>query len=294
MLTAATQTKHTIRLHRMIGAASKPRKRLPRQTFPKPIQREYARELLEIVTIIREMLKPLMQELPQMLQRAALERVDGERLDAGEGKKVQIMIDQVKEKLKLSISPVKVEDMATKFAAQASSFQKAQLAKQLKAGLGINPFIADKKVGTLVEGFVSENVSLIKGMSDEALSGIEKSVTRAVQRGTTYEALADELEQRFGIAEGRAKLIARDQIGTLTSQLNTTRQKELGIRRFKWKTSNDARVREEHTYRQVESEKTPYSYDDPPDDELPGEPINCRCYAEPVLADLLGDDDEDS
>ena len=51
--------------------------------------------------------------------------------------------------------------------------------------------------------------------------------------------------------------------------------------------------KDEHTEREKRSEKTPFSFDDPPDGVLPGEDPNCRCYAEPVLDDLLGDDPGD-
>jgi hypothetical protein len=68
------------------------------------------------------------------------------------------------------------------------------------------------------------------------------------------------------------------------------RQKQLGVTSFVWQTMGDERVRDEHAERDGQE----YEYDDPPDGELPGEPIMCRCWAEPVLDDLDDSDDEES
>ncbi len=46
------------------------------------------------------------------------------------------------------------------------------------------------------------------------------------------------------MTQGRAKIIARDQIGSIHGQLIGHRHKGMGIRKFKWSTSQDERVRE--------------------------------------------------
>ena len=43
------------------------------------------------------------------------------------------------------------------------------------------------------------------------------------------------------------------------------------------------RVRDEHQ----ELEGETFSYDDPPSEGLPGQPVLCRCFAEPVLDEIL-------
>jgi SPP1 gp7 family putative phage head morphogenesis protein len=47
----------------------------------------------------------------------------------------------------------------------------------------------------------------------------------------------------------------------------------------------DERVRDEHEGLDGEQ----FDYDDLPSEGLPGEPIQCRCYAEPVLSAILDD-----
>lgn len=94
---------------------------------------------------------------------------------------------------------------------------------------------------------------------------------RAIQDGQLHGDLADELEGQFGFSEDRAALIARDQIGKAYGQINASRQREMGVTQFIWRTVEDERVRSEHEDRNGET----YDYSDPPDGELPGEPINC-------------------
>lgn len=119
------------------------------------------------------------------------------------------------------------------------------------------------------------------------LDALARSIERNVQRGGSTKNLARVLRERFGFESKHAKFVARDQVGKLVGQTNAYRQRQLGIKRFTWRTSRDERVREEHVLREGEV----YDYDDPPDGELPGEPINCRCSAEPIFDEVLDEFD---
>lgn len=54
--------------------------------------------------------------------------------------------------------------------------------------------------------------------------------------------------------------------------------------KYIWNTQGDEKVRESHATRAGEM----FSFDDPPEDGNPGEPENCRCWAEPVAGVELG------
>jgi SPP1 gp7 family putative phage head morphogenesis protein len=99
--------------------------------------------------------------------------------------------------------------------------------------------------------------------------------------------IAEAIEDRFDVAGARAERIARDQIGTYHSQVTQAAHRDLGVTSFIWRTMNDERVRDSHAA--VEGEQ--FSYDDLPtiDGErvAPGEPVMCRCYAEPVFSDII-------
>ena len=283
-----------VRLQRALGLGSRPRKRLPRQVPPRLLERDYARVLVDLIKEIQTELRPLIAETPLLITSAALDRrVDShgivfslvQRRDAGEGKRIKDAADRVKEKLRDSISTTRLERIAEKIGRQTSEYQRNQLDKSIKAAVGVELPSRDSKTGALLEGFVQENVSLISGISDRIVDEVASSVTRAVRRGSDPADLAKELNKKFGFEENRAKRIAQDQVKTLYAQINVVRQKELGLNAFIWRTMQDERVRPEH----AEREGKRYTYDDPPDGELPGEPINCRCYPEPDFSAILGE-----
>ncbi|MDQ0315500.1 minor capsid protein [Amorphus orientalis] len=66
-----------------------------------------------------------------------------------------------------------------------------------------------------------------------------------------------------------------------TSRINAERQQALGIDRYVWRSRDDALVRPGHAVR----DDRVFFWDEPPEGGHPGEAYNCRCVAEPVLAD---------
>lgn len=273
--------------------AHRPRK-LPRQALPNGIGREYGRALAALLSpkVLREAFFELLAELPDLMATAKRERGDGQTgiTDADEGKKVRALVAKAKARLASAVSTSAIERLAEEFAEKTSTFQRIQLNRQTKAAFGSDIFAADRNLRNRVANFASENVSLIKGITDELATRVEKTVTRALTSATLHGDLADTLEEQFGYPETRAKLIARDQVGKLYGQINATRQQELGVEKFVWHATNDERTREEH--QQWDGEI--FRYDDPPVNErgeavLPGEDILCRCWAEPVLTEILED-----
>lgn len=277
------QTVRQVKLARAMGG-SRRRRRVPRQLQPKMIEKEYAKRLLEVVAQTRAALKTFLEELPALLRAAQRERAD-----AGEGRRAQLLLEQTRNRLSQSISNERLENLSRDIARRTSEHNRTQLNKQIRAALGTDLFLNDRRLSALVEGFTVENVSLIKDLPTQIIQDIEKSVTRAMTSGTPHKQLAAEIEDKFGIGERRARIIARDQIGKLNGQVNAARQKELGVEKFIWRTVNDERVRPEHEERDGEI----YSYSDPPDGELPGEPILCRCYAEPVFTGITEEADDE-
>lgn len=161
-------------------------------------------------------------------------------------------------------------------------------AKGERASVSVKPNIAAQQAQRAPQQVTpaQSNVRLIVNRPEdfnarELATAIERNVFFG---GSTAE-LAEELEERFNFTADHAAFIARDQVGTLNGQLDAQRQQGLGVTRFTWVSVGDDDVREEHDDRDGEI----YDYDDPPDGELPGEPINCRCSAEPVLEDLIDD-----
>lgn len=275
--TRAQITASVVQLHRNVGLAKR-RRRVPRQLQSRMIQVEYMRELFAIIEQVKEAISPIMATLPALVRSSVVER----RLDAGEGKTVRNAINIARGKLRASITPGFLEDMAEKFAGRTSSFQKSQLLRQTKAALGVDLFIPELGLAPLIDGFVSENVSLIGSIPEKLFSDVESTITRGLQRGTSIRDLTSQISKQFNLGRNRARLIARDQIGSLTAQLNKTRQTAIGVTKYRWRNVGDERVRDAHDSREGEI----FLWKNPPDGGHPGEDVQCRCSPEPVFDEL--------
>jgi SPP1 gp7 family putative phage head morphogenesis protein len=220
-----------------------------------------------------------------MVEAAAHDRtvLDSARLDAGEGRRIYELIEIARESLRRAMSVGALDALSREFAQKVETWQRIQMGKQVRSVLGVDVFAGDPGLAAASEAFTASNVSLIRNLPQRMYDEIETLVQEQVRVGALHKDIAKQIQDRFGIAERRAKLIARDQVGKYYGAVQEQRQKALGVERFIWRTSNDERVRPEHAAR----EGVEYSWGNPPEGG-PGQPVNCRCYAEPVLDDLVG------
>lgn len=152
---------------------------------------------------------------------------------------------------------------------------------QVQSGaLGLRGLIAPLDFVELekqVVRFTRQSSLLIKDIGDKSAREVEQLVQRAYEQKWPINKLERELEQRLQITERRAALIARDQTSKLNGNLAMVRQTSAGISKYTWRTQRDSRVRELHKRR----EGVIFSWDSPPSDGHPGQPIACRCVPEP-------------
>lgn len=139
----------------------------------------------------------------------------------------------------------------------------------------------------LLAQWAKQASSTITSVRDEAIATIETDVVDAVASGTTGSELAakwrrEGIPLKFGTLQGRAQVIAQNQIAILHAEVQSTRARSVGAREFVWHSQGDSRVRPAH----AALDGRTFEYDDPPAGEgLPGQPINCRCWAETVIDD---------
>lgn len=251
---------------------------LVKQIYPMAIERAYARFAFDFIAmgraLYREQLRPLLASL-------ALQRTDSVRFDSP--KQAQAIIAGMKRRA--AGNEVQLEERIRAFGRRTSVYQGSQLQKQIRAQLSVEVPLRDAGIGQKLTDWTTENVALIKSLPSETFDRIERIVLSGINDGRRWEDMADEIEKRFDVARGRAQLIARDQVGKFYGAVNRARQSELGITQYRWRTSLDERVRPEHAAREGKL----FSWADPPDDGAPGQPINCRCTAEPDLGPLLDD-----
>lgn len=252
---------------------------------PKAIEADYRKSLLRIVAGCRA---PILRALKRFEIEQA-KRTDSKRHDANvtavrrslAGVKAEF--DTVVKKAKPGLLAQGVGRRTTAFAVDATD----------KSIRGVVKIPATETVEAVqLKGFIADNVALIKSIPAQLLDQVAEEMDEAWRIGRDTATTAKRIQERFGVSENRARLIARDQVASINGRVAAQRQKDLGITKFMWSTSLDERVRGDPAGRYPKAmpshyarEGVVYDYSDPPDGELPGQPINCRCTAIAILPD---------
>ena len=270
------------------------KKRPPVWLRPDGVQRDYMRALLEYVSDVRERTRNvLVSALPRILAEAG-QRNDGTRLDDWPSE-IERLIESLTvygERRAQQVDP-------RIYAGRISDFNAAQRNQIIRSVLGVDVIASEPWMADMLASWAAENRRLIRSITSDSLTQIDGMVQRGVRGGEGIDQLTSKIMDRFGVAESRARLIARDQTGKLNSQLTEERQESLGVTQYTWRNVDDERVRgnpgglyPESEFNHWSREGRVYSWDSPPADGHPGIPIQCRCYAEPVLDHLIEAADE--
>jgi SPP1 gp7 family putative phage head morphogenesis protein len=262
-------------------------KRVPKVLPPKNLEREYERQLVGILQSLNSLIESrVISQLPRWSKQFEQNRPANIKNDDSSDDIIAAMGD-VKVALYRQYTPQEVERLARKVGMSVSDYNEYLLKNGMQKVLGFDVFFAQPYLKTELTMFSNLNASLITEMTDTAISRVQKDVMLGFSQGVRHEEIAktisDYIDPLNGTIRSRARLIARDQVNKLNGQLTELRQSELGITRYVWRTVNDERVRESH----AALDGKIFSWSEPPAEGNPGEPIQCRCYAEPVLSDLL-------
>ena len=254
----------------------------PRQLEPRRQERAY-RKLLsgrqtELTKMLEEQLLPRLEAILSA-DRQLLPRRDALTDD------VFVVINGVRIAFARLWPDGRVRESARQTGLEVSNHNTEQLNKVTRSTLSVELFRSEPWLQPQIENFVEQNVALIKSVDERYFGEVQEIVFRGARQGRSAKEIAEEIRERSGVSKSRAELIARDQVNKFNGQLSEIRQTETGVRRYRWRTSLDERVRPEHEAR----EGKVFEWDDPPADGHPGEAINCRCYAEPVLEDLINE-----
>lgn len=160
----------------------------------------------------------------------------------------------------------------------------AQVSKYYSTIFRTNPPRGGQLAQT-VAAFRQTNIDLVSKLGEDQVADLTSILEDANAQGLRHEEIAGLLEDRIGVGESRAKLIARDQTLKYNSSVHVAQAEAAGLTEFVWSTSHDGAVRPMH--RELDGKR--FRYDDPPvtNDEgetnLPGEDYQCRCQAIPVI-----------
>jgi SPP1 gp7 family putative phage head morphogenesis protein len=132
-----------------------------------------------------------------------------------------------------------------------------------------------RQVNKLINKRMNDNIALIKDIGVKTRAQIKSEIKNGIKNKLSNEQIAANIQQRFNVSESRARVIATDQIQKHNSAVSQARMREAGSRLFIWQSQEDKRVRPLHQA----YNRQKFSWERPPADGYPGEPVLCRCYA---------------
>jgi SPP1 gp7 family putative phage head morphogenesis protein len=253
----------------------------PKWLFPSNAERQYDKLLYSLVNELKRLIKEvLLPEIPSMIQEVE-SKMPNDRQDDFLDRLNRLIIfirGSIKDKVESTILGSKV------VGAEIAAFNKVQSEKVNRSIFGIDLFVDEPWLADQLQLFASQNAQLIRSLPDQELERVAGEIERSLQQGERFTDIAKSIQKSFGITHRRAKLIARDQTTKLNASLTRLRQQEVGIEEYIWQTSGDERVRP--THRANDGKK--FRWDTPPKvTGHPGNDVNCRCVARPVLDNLL-------
>lgn len=237
-------------------------KRPPKWLFPLSPERQYFASLLKYTLEIRRVVTDVLYpKIPFWLAGGTITYPDPvfpdnqipylpsafERTDS----LIEDIINEINESMiligELLLPSMRIAQESAKFfGLEIAAFNQIQYQKTIKSVLGIDIFLEEPYLIPQLELFANQNSQLISNMTIDEIERVSGYVQRAIQEGSSFESVAIEIEKSFGITRRHAKLIARDQTSKLNGSLTKLRQQEVGIKTYRWQTSDDERVRATH------------------------------------------------
>ena len=132
--------------------------------------------------------------------------------------------------------------------------------------------------------YLENQVRNIKSWAPEQVQRLRTMIQRASLSGYNRESLQRTIMDEYGVSEGKARFLARQETSLFMSELRRERYLDAGYEYYRWRCTMDERSRPMHKA----LDGRVFMFGDPPiTDERgnrnePGEDFNCRCVAIPL------------
>ena len=262
--------------------------RRPRKwLYPMAAERSYQRELRAINNIQwQQIVETLIPEIPYLVAQAQSIRPDsdGMRLDNSWVNQLRELTDKSYHDFEKAVGKPKIESITMDQAQKISVMNKDQFVKVIHSAIKVNPIVNETWLQPQMQAFQAQNTDLITKLSIDQRDRVQQNLYRNLSAGNGVEKIRDELIKDKEFGKNRAN-IARDQTNKFNGQLTQMRQQEVGIGSYIWSSSRDERVRPEH----AALDGKLIDWNNPPSIGHAGQPVQCRCIAQPVITDEMFD-----
>lgn len=258
------------------------------------------RELRRITGGYMKLLNQVLREnLPAMMAAYKRERHGDSRFDDSRDldNEIRQTIQKMAAELERLLAEYGLDDQVRKVSKTAQNTSLREWKRMVRNTLGIDlttDYFKGDFYGDAIEKWISQNILLIKSLPTETLGNMRQILLDSYMKGKPIRQIQKDIQEEYNVSKRRAALLARDQIASLNAQITKLQHQDAGVKKYRWSSSKDSRVRECH----AELDGKVFSWDDPPEMWYdtkskgrvytgrfchPGEDICCRCVAIPVF-----------
>lgn len=162
-------------------------------------------------------------------------------------------------------------------------YHQAKLFETFRQALGVDitGLLTEAGVTQFMQAQIAANVDLIRTIPPRFHGGLKGRLEKALRAAPFDQALVrGMLRDQYRASGYQLRRLTRDQTTKTIGGLTQVRHREMGIRRYRWLSSRDGRVRPTHAV----NEGRIFSWDAPPAETgHPGHDVQCRCVATPIV-----------
>ena len=137
------------------------------------------------------------------------------------------------------------EQMAADWVGKVNRYNREKTMETLRKSLGIDVgAIITEDMKKDLDMMMFEAATYIKTIPSELVLKVSDRVLQHYKGIPMPEnrTLARQIKEEFKVSDGRAKVLARDQTAKMNCSISSIRQNAIGIDKYIWETSKDARV----------------------------------------------------
>jgi hypothetical protein len=205
----------------------------------------------------------------------------GHRLDS-----ITSALSRVRSVLDRLLGNATISRVVTDSGERAREASERQWAEQVSRELGQRVALDTGPGRERLQAWIAENTARIQGLRNATLEQVRADLETAVLSQVRPSELAAHWERvglptRNGTLRGRGLVIARDQLGTLASQLAQEQQQALGVEEYDWDATFEVTRKHRAVHRGRHGAR--YRWDAPPPDGHPGRAVCCGCKPRAVV-----------
>lgn len=190
----------------------------------------------------------------------------------------------------------------SEYANHALSMVSRQFNKTVKEKLAVQPKLDRRGMAQIKEDYLTtvelpirvrlrhefekDQPVILENFSQEIVEKLRIGLKKKILDGEPRDEIRRYITSRLRVSKTRAKFIARQETGLLTTEFKKAQYTQWGIDKYRWNTMHDHKVRERH----VELDGMVFDWHSPPivDEKTgrrghPGQDFNCRCQSLPIV-----------